>query len=104
MNQMMINVATRKFLYRFGCPRGFGASGCWADEIGRLPPVRTAAGEWLAEREAELLPVPYFHVVFSLPAQIAEAPPPSPTRDFVPWRFSAAGPRSACRDHHSGGR
>jgi hypothetical protein len=31
-----------------------------------------AAKEWLAEREAELLPVPYFHVVFSLPAQIAE--------------------------------
>src|SRR5437667_4570619 len=32
----------------------------------------TAAREWLAEREAELLPVPYFHVVFSLPAQIAD--------------------------------
>src|SRR3989442_654895 len=31
----------------------------------------TAAKEWLAEREAELLPVPYFHVVFTLPAQIA---------------------------------
>src|ERR1700758_5272413 len=32
----------------------------------------TVAREWLAEREAELLPVPYFHVVFSLPAQIAD--------------------------------
>ena len=32
----------------------------------------TAAREWLAEREAELLPVPYFHVVFSLLAQIAD--------------------------------
>jgi hypothetical protein len=31
-----------------------------------------AARQWLAEREAELLPVPYFHVVFSLPAQIAD--------------------------------
>jgi len=31
-----------------------------------------AAREWLAEREAELLPVPYFHVVFTLPAQIAD--------------------------------
>jgi hypothetical protein len=31
-----------------------------------------AAQEWLAEREAELLPLPYFHVVFSLPAQIAD--------------------------------
>ena len=31
-----------------------------------------AAREWLAEREAELLPVPYYHVVFTLPAQIAD--------------------------------
>jgi len=31
-----------------------------------------AAREWLAAREAELLPVPYFHVVFSLPAPIAD--------------------------------
>jgi len=30
-----------------------------------------AAKQWLAEREAELLPVPYFHVVFTLPARIA---------------------------------
>jgi len=30
-----------------------------------------AAREWLAEREAELLPVPYFHVVFTLPTRIA---------------------------------
>jgi hypothetical protein len=27
-----------------------------------------AAREWLAERETELLPVPYFHVVYTLPA------------------------------------
>jgi hypothetical protein len=32
----------------------------------------TAAKDWLAEREAELLPVPYFHVVFSLPGRIAD--------------------------------
>ena len=32
----------------------------------------TAAKEWLAAREAELLPVPYYHVVFTLPAQIAD--------------------------------
>jgi hypothetical protein len=31
-----------------------------------------AAKEWLAEREAELLPVPYFHVVFTMPAPIAD--------------------------------
>jgi len=31
-----------------------------------------AAKQWLAEREAELLPVPYFHLVFTLPAAIAD--------------------------------
>jgi hypothetical protein len=31
-----------------------------------------AAKEWLAAREAELLPVPYYHVVFTLPAQISD--------------------------------
>jgi hypothetical protein len=31
-----------------------------------------AAKEWLAERQAELLPVPYFHVVFTLPGPIAD--------------------------------
>jgi putative transposase/transposase-like zinc-binding protein len=30
-----------------------------------------AAKEWLVERESELLPVPYFHVVFTLPGPIA---------------------------------
>ena len=30
-----------------------------------------AAREWLAERAAELLPVPYFHLVFTLPGPIA---------------------------------
>src|SRR5439155_1124205 len=29
-----------------------------------------AAQAWLEAREAELLPVPYFHVVFTLPAAI----------------------------------
>ena len=31
----------------------------------------SAAKVWLAERQADLLPAPYFHVVFTLPAQIA---------------------------------
>ncbi len=31
-----------------------------------------AAKDWLAARQAELLPVPYYHVVFTLPAEIAE--------------------------------
>jgi hypothetical protein len=30
------------------------------------------AKQWLAEREAELLPVPYFHVVFTVPAAIGD--------------------------------
>jgi len=31
-----------------------------------------AARQWLAERQAELLPVPYYHVVFTMPAAIAD--------------------------------
>jgi hypothetical protein len=31
-----------------------------------------AAKEWLADRQAELLPVPYFHVVFTLPGPLAD--------------------------------
>src|SRR6202008_1517883 len=31
-----------------------------------------AAREWMAERAAELLPVPYFHVVFTLPSAIGD--------------------------------
>ena len=31
-----------------------------------------AARQWLAERQAELLPVPYYHLVFTLPAPIAD--------------------------------
>jgi hypothetical protein len=33
-----------------------------------------ARAEWLAERQAELLPVPYFHVVFTVPAHPLAAP------------------------------
>jgi putative transposase/transposase-like zinc-binding protein len=31
-----------------------------------------AAKQWLAERQAELLPVPYFHVVFTLPGPVSD--------------------------------
>jgi hypothetical protein len=31
-----------------------------------------AAKEWLAAREADLLPVPYYHLVFTLPAPVAD--------------------------------
>ena len=37
-----------------------------------FPLPMTAAQQWLAEREAELLPVGYFHVVFTLPTPIAD--------------------------------
>jgi hypothetical protein len=30
-----------------------------------------ARAKWLKQREAELLPIPYFHVVFTLPAEVA---------------------------------
>ena len=32
-----------------------------------------AARDWIEDREAELLPVPYFHVVFTLPSQIGDS-------------------------------
>jgi hypothetical protein len=38
-----------------------------------------AAKQWLAERQAELLPVPYFHVVFTLPARVADIAYPNKT-------------------------
>ena len=31
-----------------------------------------AAKDWLAARETDLLPVPYYHVVFTLPALVAD--------------------------------
>src|SRR5215813_13410966 len=31
-----------------------------------------AAKEWLADRQADLLPAPYYHVVFTMPAPIAD--------------------------------
>jgi hypothetical protein len=31
-----------------------------------------AAKDWLADREAELLPVPYFHVVYALPSELRD--------------------------------
>jgi transposase-like zinc-binding protein len=31
-----------------------------------------AARDWMTDREAELLPVPYFHVVFTLPSAIGD--------------------------------
>ena len=52
MNQMLINVATRKFARSVRLPAGeVGACGGWSVEIGRLPPLRGTVGgrmkEWL---------------------------------------------------------
>src|SRR5476651_1448336 len=32
-----------------------------------------AARQWMAAREAELLPIPYFHVVFTLPSAVGRS-------------------------------
>ena len=61
-----------------------------------------AAREWLAEREAELLPVPYFHVVFSLPAKIARTRPRSTTSCSRPRPRSRS--TTACPYDRSGRR
>ena len=37
-----------------------------------VPNARDWRAQWLADRQAELLPVPYFHVVFTLPAPVGE--------------------------------
>ena len=49
----------------------------------------TARAKWLAEREAELLPVPYFHVVFTLPQQIGRLALQNP-RQIYTILFQAA--------------
>ena len=48
-----------------------------------------ASRQWLADREAELLPVPYFHVVFTLPAAIGAT---SPSRTSASSTTSCSGP------------
>ena len=42
-----------------------------------------AAKEWLAEREAELLPVGYFHLVFTLPGPMLILPTTTKPRSTV---------------------
>src|SRR5215467_13112490 len=51
----------------------------------------SARAQWLAERQAELLPVPYFHVVFTMPAPPERSP--SRTRPSSMPACSAARPR-----------
>ncbi len=49
----------------------------------------TARANWLAAREAELLPVPYFHVTFTLPQQIGRLALQNP-RQIYTILFQAA--------------
>lgn len=51
----------------------------------------TARARWLAQRETELLPVPYFHVVFTLPAQIGRLALQNPKQIYnILFRTAAA--------------
>ena len=55
-----------------------------------------AARQWLEDREAELLPVPYYHVVFTLPAAIGADRVPEQGRRLRP----PVQGRSRDADHH----
>src|SRR6202789_2411227 len=59
----------------------------------------TARARWLAQRETELLPVPYFHVVFTLPASIGGLALQNPKQIYaILFRTAAATLLEAARD------
>jgi len=59
----------------------------------------TARARWLAQRETELLPVPYFHVVFTLPAQIGRLALQNPKLIYsILFRTAAATLLETARD------
>src|SRR4051812_7725031 len=64
-----------------------------------------ARAQWLAERQAELLPVPYFHVVFTLPAAVAEIAFQNKAAGYaILFRTAAASStKSFCRQLDCGG-
>ena len=58
-----------------GALRGLRAHGYRIQQLSQSPLSEVpgaAARAWLQEREAELLPTPYFHVVFTLPGPVAD--------------------------------
>ena len=58
-----------------------------------------ARARWLAQRETELLPVPYFHVVFTLPSQIARLALQNPKQIYaILFRTAAATLLETARD------
>src|SRR5215472_9902293 len=54
-----------------------------------------ARAQWIADRQAELLDVPYFHVVFTVPTVIGviafQNASPSPTIAWCPWTTAGFG-------------
>ena len=50
----------------------WSASPITAAATGTARSARAARAQWLADRQAELLPVRYFHVVFTVPAAVAD--------------------------------
>jgi hypothetical protein len=59
----------------------------------------TARARWLAQRETELLPVPYFHVVFTLPSQIGRLALQNPKLIYgILFRTAAATLLETARD------
>jgi Putative transposase/Transposase zinc-binding domain len=58
-----------------------------------------ARARWLAQRETELLPVPYFHVVFTLPAQLGRLALQNPKQIYaILFRAAAAALLETARD------
>ncbi len=56
-------------------PAPTAGSGGWPKTAGATGTAHgqgAAARTWLAEREADLSPVGYFHVMFTLPAEVAD--------------------------------
>ena len=59
----------------------------------------SAAKRWLADRQADLLPVDYYHVVFTLPAQIADIAYQNPTLVYdLLFKVTAETLRTIARD------
>src|SRR5580698_7405098 len=55
-----------------------------------------ARAQWLADRQVDLLPVPYFHVVFTVPASVAALALLTDAGSFAGQAFSC--PSGFCRD------
>src|SRR5580692_11072279 len=55
-----------------------------------------ARAEWLADRQAELLPVPYFHVVFTVPTAVAAIAFQNKARVCAIRTFTVSSPAAAC--------